>query len=280
MKQEILDCLQKESTVILRDCSLSKVFDALPFFQNIVKKGYKVKLVPNDNWFWSKANLSNRLMLMRDITFIKHFKYGDSNYELVLNNVVSGRYGIMSPVNRKWLTTMPDNETFSGLSEWLGINKNNPERLVYKNKSNFAKMEYCFNNQLFFKDFETWVLTEQILEIPINYAESKIVDGALYGDVSELKAIYMSKEYFEIRTVMWDAITNHRKNLLNHCEELLENYKIAYDNDNWVVCNTIRNEYIGLCQMPEGCDSALQNILEELYSKGTELFNKFDELPF
>lgn len=277
MKDSIINFLDFGVTWQLAVSTVPDVLKALPFFEYIIDIKDQHFLFPNNNWFWASSNEYNRQSLITDLGFVTEFEKTDASYNMLLEKFEQGKYGIMRPALRLWTVDVPDDESY-GIDLLLDLEKY-PERERYNDKKYRYKLKYCLYHRLSFKEFEMWLTLENILGFPLNYAEALVADKVLYGDLSELKAVYMTSEYRNIKASMHAAVLVHKGNLKSLVDFLVEKYLDAYADDNWTECNDIQEQLYALCEVPEGLQTGKDDYVV-LGNRCREIFDEYPSLPF
>ncbi|MEE1505103.1 MAG: hypothetical protein UGF89_12775 [Acutalibacteraceae bacterium] len=276
MKEAIINFLQYKSAWLPSYCPVTEVLKVLPFFEYLIEVQDQHRLISNNNWFWSLSNDGNRQNLIADLGFVDEFDEGNASYNWLLENFKKGKYGIMLPVKRLWTFDIPDNE-FYGVEEFLNLKKH-PKRECYNDKKHRYKIDYCQRHRLEFSDFEMWITLENILQCPLNFAEALVADGVLYGDLNELKNVYLAGEYRDIKACMQAAVLVHKGNLQALVKTLTGKYLDAYTDEAWGDCNILQEQLYALCEVPEGI--AEKNEYTELKDRCQKIFDEFPCLPF
>lgn len=188
--------------------SLSK---KLSFIEHIaynqVVEDDSVRSHHNGNWFWLSANQKNRKELIDDICKIQRFAETDPYYKHIMwriNN--SDAYGIMKPIQKKY-TEPFDIKLFQLFVKNYQLDAK--ERIIYNRSCYFQKLKYCNSIGATFEEFVTWVIAENIVGMSLNFAQATVVDSAVYGDINELAAIYMTDEYLDTVGEMKKLLSAH-----------------------------------------------------------------------
>lgn len=267
--------LKRGSPQNLSCSTVLDLFGVLPFVEDITKYGYMVRLVANNNWFWSDSNRGGRDLLISHLNQVVDFNESDEAYRAIKENVENGVYGIMKPVKKEWA----DEVSMSYFQKLVvRFDLSSPSRTDYDNPENYYKLRYCDVNKLPFEDFKTWVIIEKMVETPINHYESNLLYSVIYGSIDELESVYMTPEYKTVVIAMKGVLAKHRAGLSSKAKDLMQQFQTIEEQECLNSALKLEPEIKALLDVPEGCEPVLRIVFQNLMNEYEEL--KSYMLPF
>lgn len=243
-----------------------------PFLNPIVRLNHPDPnaLAQNANWFWLSPNDINRDTLANDIERIREIDFTDEYYGKISIRLTSGDgYGIQ-PKTLKAQEEPYNAETYKEAFEWYVQNEKIDSVKSYFFEDSHYKVVYCRKRKLPFSVVTGWLRCELILSESLNYAEYKAVNDLIYGDPDELKVIYMSDEYKELKQNMYNALVSHRKDvgsqaliLVNSIKNVLENQP-SFSPQEFIKAKNDYLKFVELYEAPEGASDEKKRKLEIL----------------
>lgn len=268
-----------------RNIAFGDIVEVFPFLEHILvcvdnnKFGNSrafYAISANDNWFWCVSNHQNRVKLAADIKKCIDFKVMDIEYQKIIARYEKAdAYGIVKPI-KKQFSEYVDKKLFDVLVEKYQLDTT--ERECYKKAEYYFKLKYCYESNATFEEFVSWVVTEKILGLSLNFIQAGVVDGAVYGDINELINIYMTDEYFDVVGEMKKLYSHHIGNRTSLSERYIARGLTCKEANDYSGFLTEQKKIEFLWESPDGALEMERTYYEQERKKYLERLGEFTYL--